>query len=237
MSDSGCTSVIIFKKGLKTCMATVWGRGRRKCEWKNYRHQGQWRRKERRCSRCQSRDFPAVYGEDYGGADCPLQSMEDQSGADTAQTIHTAAHGGDMWEQAPGRNCWPDSLFWKDFTLWNSPMLEQFLNCSQWEAQLCAVCERLCQCGKDPTLGRGKSMKRKKWQRQSIMTVFHWTVQLYVNMLQVFARILKAFYISHYCLLTEARFCDNYPLTGGLDSLISYPWAYHNKYGIYFFTF
>ena len=84
------------------------------------RHQGQWRRRGRRCSRCQSRDSPAARGEDHGEAGCPPAPM------DICQSRylpaarggpHTWAHGrtwGRPWprgkpalEQAPGRTCGP----------------------------------------------------------------------------------------------------------------------------------
>ncbi|KAJ7408790.1 hypothetical protein BTVI_58560 [Pitangus sulphuratus] len=46
------------------------------------RHQGQCRRRGRRCSRCQSCG-PAGPGADHGGAAVPLQPMEDHRGAET----------------------------------------------------------------------------------------------------------------------------------------------------------
>ena len=46
------------------------------------RHQGQWRRRGRRCTRCQSRDSPAAYSQDYGDTGCP-----------------PAAHGGPRWSK------------------------------------------------------------------------------------------------------------------------------------------
>jgi len=47
------------------------------------RHQGQHRRRGRRCSRHQTRDFSAAHGEDHGEAGCAPQPMEVHSGADT----------------------------------------------------------------------------------------------------------------------------------------------------------
>ncbi|KAJ7415514.1 hypothetical protein BTVI_37893 [Pitangus sulphuratus] len=46
------------------------------------RHQGQCRRRDRRCSRSQS-CAPAACGADHGGAAVPLQAMEDHRGAET----------------------------------------------------------------------------------------------------------------------------------------------------------
>lgn len=67
---------------------------------------------------------------------------------------------------------------------------------------------------------RGKSMNRKEWQRQSVMTVFCAVVCQYAAFATNIKR--KTLYISHYCLLTEARSHDNYPLKVDLDTLISY---------------
>ena len=46
------------------------------------RHQGQWWRRRRRCSRCWSPDSPAAHGEDHSEADCPA-----------------APHGGPQWSR------------------------------------------------------------------------------------------------------------------------------------------
>lgn len=41
-----------------------------------YIHQGHWRRKGKRWSRCRSKDFPAAHAEDHGRAGCPPLEWE-----------------------------------------------------------------------------------------------------------------------------------------------------------------
>jgi len=87
ISNGGSASVI-FKKGKKKNLAVKrqWGE-RSETMWKKQlcRHQGQWRRRERRCSRCWSRKSSlAARAEDHGEADCA-----------------PAVHGGPWWSRSP----------------------------------------------------------------------------------------------------------------------------------------
>lgn len=119
------------------------------------RHQGQLRRRGKRCCRCWSRDSPAGHGDECGEAGSPPQPMEDYVGADIYAAAHEGPHaaaGGHAVKKAAApRECtmqqvlwqelWPledlhwSSLFLMDYTPWKGPLLEQFLkNCIQWDS-------------------------------------------------------------------------------------------------------
>jgi len=100
--------------------------------WKKQlcRHQGQWRRKGRRCSRRWSRDSPAAHGEDHGEAVCPPAAC----GGPWWSRDSPADYGGPTSEQvdAPEGGCGPvESPRWSRLLpgpvdLWREkPRLEQ----------------------------------------------------------------------------------------------------------------
>jgi len=69
-------------KGGKKSVRLQLRRGVRLQEKQLCRPQGQCRRRGMRCSRCWSRDSPAVHGADHGEAVCPLQPVEVFGAAD-----------------------------------------------------------------------------------------------------------------------------------------------------------
>jgi len=122
------------------------------------------RGRRRRCFRHWSRDSPAARDEDHGEAGCPSAAHGGPQwsrcppaacgGPPQPKEVVTLwkAHAGagswkDLWRQRSscwsrfaGRTCEPvgdprwSSLFLKDCTQWEGPMLEQFVkNCSLWE--------------------------------------------------------------------------------------------------------
>ena len=94
-------------------------RGVRRCK-KLCRHQGQCRRRGRRCSRRRSRDPPAARGEDHGEAGCPpaahggrMRGCRDSTcipwrtpcRSRWGHLKEAVARGKPTLEQAPGRTC------------------------------------------------------------------------------------------------------------------------------------
>ena len=85
------------------------------------RHQGQWRRRGRRCSRHQSRDSPAARGKYYGEVDCtpaahrgpwwstypPAAYGGPHAWAGRCAQRRLWPHGKPVLEQAPVRTCGP----------------------------------------------------------------------------------------------------------------------------------
>ena len=85
------------------------------------RHQGQWRRRGRRCSRHWSRDSAAAHGEDHGKAGClptahggprwsrypPADFGGPQVRADWCAGRRLWTHGELMLDQGPGGTCGP----------------------------------------------------------------------------------------------------------------------------------
>lgn len=159
MNDASCASVkahLRNEEGGKCCL-TVAGREEWKKMWETelWRHQGQQRRRKRRCSRLQSRISPADHGEFHAGVGCPagygepyradlhMQPVEKPTeklvpgwNCSLSRGVHgrarglagAAAHGG--LEQ----NC----------ILCHGPMQEQFLkNCSLWKAHVGSIWEGL----------------------------------------------------------------------------------------------
>lgn len=57
-------------------------------------HQGQWRSRGRRCSRCWSWDSPAACGADHGETAVPLQPMEVNGGAEIPLQPMEETHAG-----------------------------------------------------------------------------------------------------------------------------------------------
>jgi len=98
--NSGRASVITYLRGGKKLQWKQQSRERSETMWDKQlcRHQGQWRRRGRRCSRCLSRQFSlAACGEDHGEAGCP-----------------PAAHGGPRCSRYPpvahGRDPTPEQV-------------------------------------------------------------------------------------------------------------------------------
>ncbi|GAB0182455.1 hypothetical protein GRJ2_000710800 [Grus japonensis] len=94
-------------------------RGVRRCK-KLCRHQGQCRRRGRRCSRRRSRDPPAAHGEGHGEAGCPPAAHGGRMRGCRDSTCspwrtprwsrwrhlkEAVAHGKPTLEQVPGRTC------------------------------------------------------------------------------------------------------------------------------------
>jgi len=70
------------------------------------RHKGHRRTRVRKCSRCQSRDSPAVWGEDDDEAGCPSATHgQPHTTAGGCVLKEAAAHGELMLEQASGKTC------------------------------------------------------------------------------------------------------------------------------------
>ena len=111
ISNGGSTSVITYlqrekkKPGAKAIAAregseTMW-------EKQLCRQQDQWRRRGRRFSRHQSRDFLAASGEDHGEADCPPAAQGGPLPEQVDARRRLWPHGGPTLEQAPARICGP----------------------------------------------------------------------------------------------------------------------------------
>ena len=111
-------------------MQLMWNRSEKMWEKQPCRHQGQWSRRGRRCSRHQSRDFPAAFGEDHGEVGCP-----------------TAAHGG------PWRSRYPPC------SLWRTPCWSRWMHlegsCSLWKVHTGAgFCQELRSVERSPGMSR-----------------------------------------------------------------------------------
>lgn len=69
-----------------------------------YRHQVQWRRRGRRCSKCWSKDSPAAHDADHDETDVSVKPMEIHRGAD----IHCSPWRTPFWRRwMPERRMWP----------------------------------------------------------------------------------------------------------------------------------
>lgn len=149
------------------------------------RHQGQLRRRGRRCCRCWSRDSPAGHGDECGKAGSTPQPIEDYVGADIYAAAHEGPHAAAGWhamqKAAAPRECtmqqvfwqelWPledlhwSSMFLTDSTPWKGPMLEQFLkNCIQWDSGWSSLCRTVSH-GRDLMMEQEKNVRRKEQHR------------------------------------------------------------------------
>ena len=153
------------------------------------RHQGQWRRRGRRCSRHWSRGSPAACGEDYGEAGCP-----------------PAAHGGPWCSRYPPAACriphtraggclkegvtpwWAHTTagFWKDLWTHGAHTAAGLLAglVIPWGTHAGAVCSwKTARHGRDPcwssswrTAACGKdSHWRSLWWRSVVGGATHWS--------------------------------------------------------------
>jgi len=157
------------------------------------RHQGQWRRRGRRCSRHRSRDSPAACGEDHGEASCPPAADGGPWWSRYPPAAREGSHagaGGCAWrrlrprgepvlEQAPSRTCGPmERGAYAGAGLLAGPV-------TPWGTYTGAVCPwraaahgkdlhwrsswRTVCCGRDPMMEQGKRVRRKEQQKQCVM--------------------------------------------------------------------
>lgn len=136
------------------------------------RHQGQLRRRGRRCCRCWSRDSPAGHGDECGKAGSTPQPIEDYVGADIYATAHEGPHAAAGWhavkKAAAPRECTMQQVFWQELwplgdLHWSSMFL---MDCTPWWSsfwrtvfsgiQVGAVCEELYPMGDTSWWSRGR---------------------------------------------------------------------------------
>lgn len=144
-------------------------------EKEHFRHQGQCRRRGRRCPKCWSRDSPAAPGADHGEATVPLEPMGFHSGTEihlqsmedpTAQTWRSPAICLKEGWDSEGPH-FSDSLKWPVTV---EPMCRMSgKECSLWEGCIFGKFITYYLTQEGPLSGAGEECEKNEWERWSFM--------------------------------------------------------------------